>query len=74
MVLPAYRHQGLGSRLVRAVEAGAAERGFERLYLYTRDSQAFYRRLGWRDLEEALARDRPATIMDRALIRSTRTD
>jgi GNAT superfamily N-acetyltransferase len=46
-VVPEHRRQGAGAVLVRAIEDQARERGFSRLYLYTRDAVGFYLRLGW---------------------------
>lgn len=49
-VLPAARGGGVGSALVRRIEAEAAALGVARLYLYTSEAMGvigFYRRLGW---------------------------
>jgi GNAT superfamily N-acetyltransferase len=46
-VAPEQRRQGVGAVLVRAIEDQARQRGHRRLFLYTRDTVEFYRRLGW---------------------------
>lgn len=43
----AYRGKGVGSALLRAVEAHAKMAGATRLYLYTWEARRFYETLGW---------------------------
>lgn len=62
-VLPEFRNRGVGSSLVRAVMAEAMALGVERLYLFTPDQMAFYRRLGWRTLERTDYRGEEVVIM-----------
>jgi GNAT superfamily N-acetyltransferase len=62
-VLPEFRNRGVGSRLVQAVMAEASTLGVERLYLFTPDQEAFYRRLGWRTLERTNYRGENVVIM-----------
>ncbi|MGP9534482.1 MULTISPECIES: GNAT family N-acetyltransferase [unclassified Halomonas] len=59
--------QGIASALVKRVEAEAAAHGFERIYLYTPDHQALYRRLGWQDREDVEYRKEHVTVMARQL-------
>nr|WP_298415964.1 GNAT family N-acetyltransferase [uncultured Halomonas sp.] len=66
-VLPEWRGQGIASRLVRCVEGEAQEVGMTRLYLFTPDQQALYRRLGWKDKETLDYRGMNVTIMMRSL-------
>jgi predicted N-acetyltransferase YhbS len=66
-VLPEYRGRGVGDALVRRCQAEAEMSGFERLYLYTRGAQDFYRRLGWFPIEEDSYEGEPVTIMTRKL-------
>lgn len=47
-VLEDARRQGIGAALVRAIEDEARSHGFERAYLYTANSRAYYEALGWR--------------------------
>ena len=48
VVLPEYRHRGLGSTVMRACEEWAAELGFTRAVLESRDNKvAFYEKLGY---------------------------
>ena len=46
-VVAGKRRSGVGSALVRRVEAEAAALGVERLYLWTPDMMPFYAQLGW---------------------------
>jgi predicted N-acetyltransferase YhbS len=46
-VTPEHRRCGAGAVLVRAIEAHARLRGFERIFLYTISAAGFYLRLGW---------------------------
>lgn len=50
-VWPEHRRNGIGTRLVRSLEAHAADLGFRRLYLYTESAESFYLRLGWETIE-----------------------
>lgn len=62
-VAPAYRNQGIGSRLVKHVMQQAHAAGIARLFLFTPDRVSFYRRLGWQTLIEAAYRGHSVTIM-----------
>jgi GNAT superfamily N-acetyltransferase len=53
VVDPAWRGQGIGRALMREAEAWAAARGLPSVALHTRSAQAFYRRLGYRQLATA---------------------
>lgn len=46
-VTPAYRQQGIGSKLVLHIMAQAKKEGISTLYLFTPDNKAFYLKLGW---------------------------
>lgn len=52
-VLPEYRNQGIGSRLLDFAENYAKEINLSSLRLYTHDQQAFYLERGWESLGEA---------------------
>lgn len=67
-VLPERRRQGIASQLVRRVEEEAWDNGYDRVYLFTPDQQALYRRLGWRDMEKDEYRGQAVTIMYRMLV------
>ncbi|MCE5230200.1 GNAT family N-acetyltransferase [bacterium] len=41
------RREGIGARLVEAIEIEAAKLGVTKLYLYTPKSESFYTELGW---------------------------
>lgn len=48
VVLPEYRHQGLGSRMVAEAERWSAEMGFHKIVLESRiNKQPFYEKLGY---------------------------
>ena len=48
VVLPEYRHQGLGSRVVREAEKWAWELGFHKAVLESRENKVgFYQKLGY---------------------------
>lgn len=66
-VAPEWRGLGIGSRLVRRVEAEALTHGIRQFYLYTPDQQALYRRLGWREREALNYRRESVTVMSRRL-------
>jgi GNAT superfamily N-acetyltransferase len=66
-VTPVWRGRGIASRLVRRVEAEARAHGVERLYLFTPDRQALYRRLGWAEREGLAYGGERVTVMTRGL-------
>jgi len=48
VVLPEYRHRGLGSRMVQEAERWAAELGYHKMVLESRvNKQVFYEKLGY---------------------------
>jgi len=66
-VLPEYRNQGVGSQITETAVETAKLLGVKNLYLYTRDREHFYRRLGWKLLEQAEYRGREAIVMSRTI-------
>lgn len=68
-VVPEFRRQGIGSRLVRHVMAQAAAAGHRHLYLFTPDQAAFYQNLGWQPIAEESYRGSRVSVM-RALLAS----
>jgi len=66
-VLPAYRNQGIGSEITKATAEKARSLGVKKLYLYTRDQEHFYQRLGWETVEHTEYRERMAVVMSRTL-------
>ncbi|NTV47978.1 MAG: GNAT family N-acetyltransferase [Chlorobiales bacterium] len=62
------RRQGIGARLVSAIEQKAHELGVEKLYLYTPKSESFYSRLGWQLKERTEYHDYPVTIMQKEIV------
>ena len=63
-VRPEARGRGLGKALVQAVVALAAGQGIRRLWLFTPEHEAFYRRLGWRHAGSARLHGTPVHLMD----------
>jgi len=66
-VLPEYRSQGIGSEITEATTETASLLGVKKLYLYTRDKENFYQRLGWETVEQTEYRGRMAVVMSRSL-------
>lgn len=66
-VAPAYRKQGIGSELVKAVEAAAQRLQIDRLYLFTPDQEHFYARLGWSVVERVEYWNQIVVVMDKAI-------
>ena len=64
---PEFRGMGLGRRLVRTVEAKAADLGFSRIYCFTESAAAFYREIGWRRLATGRLFGRSITVLQREL-------
>jgi N-acetylglutamate synthase-like GNAT family acetyltransferase len=62
-VAPAFRNQGIGSRLVEHVMEEARKAGIRELYLFTPDRVSFYEKLGWRVLNEEEYRGHWVTVM-----------
>jgi amino-acid N-acetyltransferase len=52
-VAPVYRGQGLGGKLVSAVESSAVENGLSDLYLLTLTAEAFFAQRGYLRVERA---------------------
>jgi GNAT superfamily N-acetyltransferase len=67
-VLPGFRGRGIGSQLVREIEAVATRVQLERLYLFTPDQEAFYARLGWSVLETVEYRQHMNVIMTKSFL------
>ncbi|MDG4901612.1 MULTISPECIES: GNAT family N-acetyltransferase [unclassified Mesorhizobium] len=63
----AYRGQGVGTALVRAIEGHAASAGVNRLYLYTWQARPFYEALGWTAAEAFEQEGEPMLLMSCAL-------
>lgn len=71
VVLPEYRHQGLGSRVVRALEEWAVELGYRRAVLPSIvDKVEFYEQLGYTGDRNRIIREEPfdCVLMQRQLI------
>jgi GNAT superfamily N-acetyltransferase len=67
-VLPEFRRQGIGARLVQRVASEAANLGYPRLYLYTLDQMHLYEWLGWQTSHVRHYRGHDMTVMTRDLI------
>ncbi len=66
-VAPHARGRGYAARLVAAVEAEAVARGIPTLWLYTRNAEGLYARIGWRTVETFTYRERRYALMRRDL-------
>ena len=62
-----YRGSGVGTALVKTVEAHAASAGVGTLYLYTWQARAFYEALGWTAVETFEQDGAPMLLMSRKL-------
>jgi N-acetylglutamate synthase-like GNAT family acetyltransferase len=62
-VQKSHRKRGFGTKLVQAIISEAARFGIEEMYLYTRGSEIFYSKLGWKEIEKTFFRGRRVTIM-----------
>ncbi len=69
MVALAWRRRGVGEAVVRLLLDHPAIRHTRRVYLATRDAQAFYVRLGFGDRADLEARPRPYVSTEMALLR-----
>ena len=61
------RGLGVGTALVRAVEAHAASAGVNKLYLYTWQARGFYEALGWTAVEPFEQDGEPMLLMSKKL-------
>jgi len=66
-VAESWRNQGVGKRLIGAIETSAVELGVEQLYLYTPDAEDFYLKLGWKVMERTVYQGHPVVIMTKTL-------
>ena len=66
-VHPQHRNQGIGSHLVEYTANEAKNLNIEQLYLYTRNHEDFYTRLGWQVIVRPLYEGRVAIVMRRIL-------
>jgi predicted N-acetyltransferase YhbS len=62
-VIPAARHRGVASALVRNLMDRAADFGIRDLYLYTNGAEGLYQKLDWRALSREPYMGREVTIM-----------
>lgn len=66
-VLPEFRGQGIGTELIRCAIDEARRLDVVELYLYTRDKENFYSKLGWHAVEDTTYHSRRAIIMKQTL-------
>lgn len=67
LVHPAHRRLGIGTALVRAIEAQAARLGFDAVYITTGLAGGMLRRRGWEPFGVAQAPDGPIPVHRRRL-------
>lgn len=69
--LPAYRKQGLGAILLRALEQQAAACGYSKLHLYTHTAEKLYSREGWAYIQKPSQRvsykGKTAVVMEKSI-------
>ena len=66
-VKPEYRGKGIGSELVKRIEAEARSLGVATLYLYTPQAESLYERLGWSAIELCEYRNTDVVVMSKRL-------
>ena len=66
-VKPQCRGKGIGSALVRRIEAEARSLGVSTLYLYTPNAESLYERLGWSVTERCEYRNNNVVVMSKKL-------
>jgi GNAT superfamily N-acetyltransferase len=66
-VLPDYRSQGIGEKLIAAVEREAVDKGFKHIYLHTSNRADFYAKRGWQILLEVDYWQKTNTVMIKPL-------
>lgn len=66
-VVPEYRREGIGTELVQYAVKEAKRLAVHDLYLYTRNRESFYTRLGWKVIERPLYHGREVVIMKQIL-------
>lgn len=59
------RRMGIGSALMKRIEQEGARLGYEKLYLFTPDMEAFYSQLGWVVIGREMYRDNEVVIMEK---------
>jgi predicted N-acetyltransferase YhbS len=64
-VKPQCRGKGIGSALVKRIEAAARSLGASTLYLYTPHTESLYERLGWSAIERCEYRDTNVVVMSK---------
>ena len=72
LVVPASRSCGVGAALLQAAAAYVATLGHDRLFLFTSGTlPSYYRRIGWRDVEDVFYLGKMRTIMKLELAAGT---
>jgi predicted N-acetyltransferase YhbS len=66
-VVESRRREGIGAKLVGAIENEAAKLGVKKLYLYTPKSESFYAELGWSVMERVEYRDDFVSVMEKVM-------
>lgn len=67
-VVESQRRQGIGTKLVNAIERKAKEISVRKLYLYTMKSEGFYTKAGWFVKERTEYHGYPVTIMEKEMV------
>ena len=62
-VLPEYRNMGIASLLCNKIEAEAFRTGISRVFLYARNTDTLYKKLGWKEMERVLYKAQETVVM-----------
>lgn len=65
LTVPSARGKKIGSQLIETLYQHYSQFTTEKLYLYTPDMQALYRKMGWQDVEQRKVNDELVTVMKR---------
>ena len=62
-VIPEYRNKGIASLLCNKIEAEAFRTGISRVFLYARNTDTLYKKLGWKEMERVLYKAQETVVM-----------
>lgn len=64
-----YRDQGIGRRLLAALELFAAGRGVEQLWVFTESAAAFYEKCGWCPHTDVVSNGEEGRVLTKHIVR-----
>lgn len=62
-----YRNKGLGKMLLEHIELRSKEKGLDKLFLYTFTAEPFYKRNGWKKIDEVIYKGYNTAVMEKQL-------